>query len=508
MKKQRKRFAAAALSVMIAMSSAGCSAATDILDQVGEKIPFLSGILNKEQTQESAAAGQTAAAAADPETASSTEPVAEEISPEEARRRSEGKILNIYCWDESLESLFIMYYPGYEDIGDRVGMIGDVTVNWVLPKEGEEYMDLVAEKLLGAEYLTQDEKVDLYLAPEEDLAVYVNSDYSLDVKEKVGLTDEELEDQFPYTQQMASTDMGVLKAVTWQAAPGVFVYRRSIAKEVLGTDDPDAVQKKIADWNEFSKTAEEMKKKGYFMVSGYYDMFAAYRYGADKHWENRGTFVVPDAFTEWKNTMTVFGKKKYHNKTIMGQDSWIADQGVNGKVFGFFRAISDIDSKMAAYSLADADLAPEAGNGAYGDYAICPGPQPFCRGGVWILASPSTDNLTLDKEIMENLTCDGNLLFKIAQNENIFTNTMSGMKKMIGGEHTDAFLGGQDAYKVYYDVAARMSVPPAGNYDRWCADSYRDCVFKFLIGEVSEEEALATFYQGVRDKYPELTVDY
>ena len=359
MKKQRKRFAAAALSVMIAMSSAGCSAATDILDQVGEKIPFLSGILNKEQTQESAAAGQTAAAAADPETASPTEPVAEEISPEEARRRSEGKILNIYCWDESLESLFIMYYPGYEDIGDRVGMIGDVTVNWVLPENGQEYMDLVAEKLLGAEYLTQDEKVDLYLAPEEDLAVYVNSDYSLDVKEKVGLTDEELEDQFPYTQQMASTDMGVLKAVTWQAAPGVFVYRRSIAKEVLGTDDPDAVQKKIADWNEFSKTAEEMKKKGYFMVSGYYDMFAAYRYGADKHWENRGTFVVPDAFTEWKNTMTVFGKKKYHNKTIMGQDSWIADQGVNGKVFGFFRAISDIDSKMAAYSLADADLAPD-----------------------------------------------------------------------------------------------------------------------------------------------------
>ena len=124
------------------------------------------------------------------------------------------------------------------------------------------------------------------------------------------------------------------------------------------------------------------------------------------------------------------------------------------------------------------------------------------------MASPSTDNLTLDKEIMENLNCDGNLLFKIAQNENIFTNTMSGMKKMIGGEHTDAFLGGQDAYKVYYDVAARMSVPPAGNYDRWCADSYRDCVFKFLIGEVTEDEALETFYKGVKDKYPELTVDY
>ena len=49
---------------------------------------------------------------------------------------------------------------------------------------------------------------------------------------------------------------------------------------------------------------------------------------------------------------------------------------------------------------------------------------------------------------------------------------------------------------------------PAGNYDRWMADNYRDCVMKFLIGEKEEEEVLETFYQRVRDKYPELTVDY
>ena len=163
---------------------------------------------------------------------------------------------------------------------------------------------------------------------------------------------------------------------------------------------------------------------------------------------------------------------------------------------------------MAAYSLADSDEAPAKGNGSYGDYAVCCGPQPFCRGGVWILASPSTDNLTLDREIMENLTCNSALLTKIAQNENIFTNTVSGMKKVAEEDEGDPFLGGQNAYKVYLDVASRINVLPAGNYDRWMADNYRDCVMKYLIGEKEEDEVLETFYQMVRDKYPELEVDY
>ena len=162
-----KRITAAVLSALLAVSCTGCAAVTDLMEKYNIDIPFLTGA-----GQENAAEGQTAAAGAtgaQAETASAQEPE-EELSPEEIRRKSEGKVLNIFCWDESLESLFIMYYPGYEDIEDRKGRIGDVTINWVIPEEEDKYMDLVAEKLLTADYLGADERVDLYLAPEEDLA--------------------------------------------------------------------------------------------------------------------------------------------------------------------------------------------------------------------------------------------------------------------------------------------------------------------------------------------------
>lgn len=37
-----------------------------------------------------------------------------------------------------------------------------------------------------------------------------------------------------------------------QATPGLFAYRRSIAKDVLGTDDPEQVQAAVADWDKFN----------------------------------------------------------------------------------------------------------------------------------------------------------------------------------------------------------------------------------------------------------------
>ena len=503
MNKRLNRLITAGTALMLAFGSVGCSAegiAGDILQKV-EDVKSKFGLSGDDSR--SSAEGSTAGATS--EIAAEEEP--EEISQEEELRRSEGKVLNIYCWDDSLESLFLLYYPGYEDLGDRTGKIGDVTVKWVVAENEGKYMEMLAEKLLTAEYLEKDDKVDLYLAPEEDLAIYVNSDYSLDVREKLGLTDEELEDQFPFTQQMASTDDGVLKAVTWQASPGVFVYRRSIAKKVLGSDDPGAVQKALETWKQFDATAVKMKKNKFLMVSGYYDTYPAYRFTADRHWAEKGKLVIPAAFIDWKEQTKLYTKKGYNHKTLMGDDAWVADQGPGSKVFGFFRAITDIDSKMAAYSLADIDEAPEAGNGIYGDYAVCPGPQSFCRGGVWLLASSSTDNLILDREIMENLTCKSDLLYQMSVKENIFTNTVSGMQKMAKSGLSDAFLGGQNPYEVYFEAASRLSVLTASNYDRWMADTFRSSMRYFFSKEKTEDEAFEYFYGEVRERYPELEVD-
>ena len=59
----------------------------------------------------------------------------------------------------------------------------------------------------------------------------MKSPVSLDVMKSVGLTEKDLEQQYQYTKEIVN-DGGVQKGVTWQATPGLFAYRRSIARQV------------------------------------------------------------------------------------------------------------------------------------------------------------------------------------------------------------------------------------------------------------------------------------
>ena len=68
---------------------------------------------------------------------------------------------------------------------------------------------------------------------------WVESDLLANLNDLVPLT-EQLK-TYPAVVQVG-TDNGVTKGFSYQATPGAFFYRRSIAKECLGTDDLVAVQ--------------------------------------------------------------------------------------------------------------------------------------------------------------------------------------------------------------------------------------------------------------------------
>ena len=66
------------------------------------------------------------------------------------------------------------------------------------------------------------------------------------------------------------------------------------------------------------------------------------------------------------------------------------DQGPDGNVFGFFYSTWGINFTLMGNSLADSNAPAEAGNGIYGDYAVCEGPQAYYWGGTWICAAKGT----------------------------------------------------------------------------------------------------------------------
>jgi hypothetical protein len=72
-----------------------------------------------------------------------------------------------------------------------------------------------------------------------------------------------------YTVDIGTNPNGDLVGLGYQATGGAFIYRRSIAKDVWGTDDPAVITSKVGPgWDKFFKAAEDLKKKGYGIISG------------------------------------------------------------------------------------------------------------------------------------------------------------------------------------------------------------------------------------------------
>ena len=420
----------------------------------------------------------------------------------------EGKILNIWCWNTEFQSRFNDYYPEVKEIAEdkSTTTLNDGTiVKWTInPNENNNYQNKLDEALLAQESAAADEKIDIFLIEADYALKYVDSPFTLDVRADIGLTDEQLAGQYKYTQDIATAD-GVLKGVTWQATPGLFAYRRSIAKDVLGTDDPAEVQAALSDWDKFDAVAEQAAAKGYKMLSGYDDSFRTFSNNVSAPWVDGTTVKVDANIMKWVEQTKLYTEKGYNNKSSLWNDVWAADQGPDGKVFGFFYSTWGINFTLLGNSLADNNAPAEVGNGIFGDYAVCEGPQPYYWGGTWICAAAGTDNAETIKDVMAKLTCDKDIALAITTDTQDYTNNVEAMDELASSDYASAFLGGQNHIALFAKAAPNIDMSNAGPYDQGCNEGIQTAFKDYFDGVVDIDTAKKNFETIIMEKYPELT---
>jgi len=118
-----------------------------------------------------------------------------------------------------------------------------------------------------------------------------------------------------YTVDIGSNERGLV-ALGYQATGGAFIYRRSIAKDVWETDDPQVIKTKIGPGlDKFFEAAEALKRKGYAIVSGDGDLWHAVENSSDKGWVVDGKLYLDpkrEAFIDHSKRLMDNG---YHNDT-------------------------------------------------------------------------------------------------------------------------------------------------------------------------------------------------
>ena len=366
---------------------------------------------------------------------------------------AEGAVINIYSWNDEFRTRLEAVYPEVESTSDdgTVTKLKDGTeIHWVInPNQDGVYQQKLDEALLN--------------------------------------------------QGSAADQNGVQRGSTWQCCPGLLVYRRDIAKDVFGTDDPAAVGEKVKDWDTLKATAAELKAKGYYTFASYADTFRLYGNSISEPWVTAGetTVKVDPQIMNWIKDSKEWLDAGYFDKTVKGQwnDDWNKSMSSSSKVFAFL---------LPAWGI-DFTLNPNW-DGETGAWGVTNPPQEYNWGGSYIHAATGTDNPQHVKDIILALTANKDNLIKISRDYLDFTNTVSGMQEAA----TDAsfasdFLGGQNAYEYFAPVAENIQIAPLSSYDQGCVELIQNAFSDYFQGNVDYDRAKSNFETAIKERYPDIT---
>ena len=417
-----------------------------------------------------------------------------------------GRVLNIYCWDNSFEQVLAKYYPAYDR---EKKCIGDVKVHWIIvPSTDNIYQTTVDKALAEQDEVSADERIDLFLSEADSVRKYTGtSETSLSMSE-LGITEEELQEQFSYTREAATDDGGNQRGISWQACPGVMIYRRDIAQQVFGTDDPAVIQQQVADWSKFEQASDLLLAAGHPMLAGYFDTYRVFASNRSQAWVNDQQEIQLDpALRAWRDQTKRFTRQGKNGPCNLWEKGWSAQ--IRGAVFCYFGPAWMINYALKPLSLAEtvADGGKEQlGNGTFGKWAVCEGPQPFFWGGSWLCAAKDTDNAALIADIMRTLCCREDTTMKMAVDGVEFLNNRKVMEKLAHDrDFSMPFLGGQNAYSIMYDVADKLVLPNRLTpYDQGMNESFQAATREYFDGRISEEASWQKFLATAWLQYPEL----
>ena len=416
----------------------------------------------------------------------------------DATASDEGKVLNIYCWNEEFKSRLEDHYPGYTIVDGTTGTIGDVTVKWnITPSDDNAYQNNLDATLLKQADAAADDKIDLFLVEADYALKYVDTDYTMDVAD-LGITDADIADQYQYTKDIVTDSNGKLKGLTWQGCPGVLFYNREAAKEVLGSDDPADVQEYVKDWDTFNETAKTLKAAGYKITSSANDSYRVYSNNVTSKWVVDGKINIDDNIMKWVDDSKELVDAGETGTADLWSDDWKKGFYPEGKVFCYFGPAWLVNFSMAAED--------EGSIANLGGWGATQGPEGFYWGGSWICAANGTDNPGLVKDIMLQMTTNADLMKDIVVADDDFVNNKPTMEAMAQDtSYSSKVLGGQNPLAMYCAGAEKIDLSNLSAYDQGCNESFQNAMKNYFEGKTDLDGALDLFYKAVEEKYPELT---
>lgn len=426
------------------------------------------------------------------------------------------KTLNVWAFTNEIRTMAIAFEGLHPDV--------DV-VYTMIPMTNGEYQTKVKAAAGTAD------SPDVVALEAAFVKEWVEADLLADLNELLPLT-KELK-TYPSVVEVGSYE-GVTKAYSYQATPGAFFYRRSIAKECLGTDDPAKVQAMVADLDKFVETAATIKACGtgdYFTVGTSGELFNPFLANREQPWIVDNTLVIDPMVVEYVNFAKLMRDEGYESQATQWSEGWFAGMndtlkdagGTPKKVFSYFLPTWGLPYVLIPNSKSDTT---DTG----GDWAMINGPMAYQWGGTWVGVLEGSPNSDLAKEFVKFVALDEQNLTNWATG--VYTNeylkaidpetpddqaqaagdfvssqvVVEKITSSFDGSVLYDWLGGQNNYEAFGKAAPEVNGALLTGSDDAIQRALNDPLASYLNGEITEAEMWAQWLDSVRNEFPDLTI--
>lgn len=351
---------------------------------------------------------------------------------------------------------------------------------------------------------------DVFMLSPDNIYEYVNSDLTADVT-SLGLTVNP-DNYYSYTLEAATDSEGAIKALGWQADPGLFMYRRSMAKVYLGTDNPDEIQAMVSTWDGFYDIAKKVYTESggkTRMLAGQEDLMRPYLSSDTSPWVQDSKLVISDTVSSYIDYVGKLSEEHLIYTAEQWSEAWVKGISDSQSVFGYFSS-----GICMQYAMKKACGGKAKGEGSYGDWAVIPGPSGYCWGGSWLAAYSGSKNKKAAGEFISIFTACTDDEVRMDESVKYFRTSgeFAASRAVVSQirfdpQFEDTFIGGQNYYHQLSVVADNVTMNNLTVYDNEINAMFKTYMNEYAGGFKSKEQAVADFKTSVKVAFPKINTD-
>ncbi|MCA9960779.1 MAG: extracellular solute-binding protein [Anaerolineales bacterium] len=448
------------------------------------------------------------------------ENTAAEPAPESnTETAASGKtVLNVWSFTNEIMTMAVAFEKSHPDV--------DI-VYTMIPMTAGEYQTKLKAALGTADV------PDVIALEASFVKEYVEADFLADLGEF--LPDAEAAKTYPFVIDVG-TNEGVTKAYAYQATPGALFYRRSLAKEYFGTDDPAEIQALLSDFDKFVAAAAVVKEKSggnTYMVASSGDFQNPFFANRAQPWIVDDTLVVDPMVEKYVEIAKLFRDEGYEAQAAQWGEGWFAGmndtlvdaEGNSKQVFCYF-----LPTWGLPYVLAPNAVSADGSKDTSGDWGVVTGPLPYQWGGTWLGVMEESPNIELAKEFVRFATLDEENLTNWATG--VYTNeylkaidpevpddqaqapgdfvssqvVVEEITTSFDNSDLSAFLAGQNSYAGFAEAAPSVNAKLMTGSDDAIQRALNDPISQYLNGDITAEEMWASWKDALRIEFPDLII--